>query len=63
VIRVQQQGAVCEIVLDRPQQRNALSAEMIGSLAATIAAHNDSFVMDSPLVTRRASTYVSCEIS
>ena len=38
MIRVQQQGAVCEIVLDRPQQRNALSAEMIGSLAATIAA-------------------------
>jgi hypothetical protein len=29
---------VCEIVLDRPQQRNALSAEMIGSLAAAIAA-------------------------
>jgi len=38
VIRVQQQGAVCEIVLDRPQQRNALSAEMIGSLTAAIAA-------------------------
>jgi len=38
VIRVQQQGAVCEIVLDRPQQRNALSAEMIGSLAAAVAA-------------------------
>ena len=38
MIRVQQQGAVCEIVLDRPQQRNALSAEMIGSLAAAIAA-------------------------
>jgi enoyl-CoA hydratase/carnithine racemase len=29
---------VCEIVLDRPQQRNALSAEMIGSLTAAIAA-------------------------
>jgi len=29
---------VCEIVLDRPQQRNALSAEMIGSLAAAVAA-------------------------
>ena len=38
MIRVQQQGAVCEIVLDRPQQRNALSAEMIGSLTAAIAA-------------------------
>ena len=38
MIRVQQQGAVCEIVLDRPQQRNALSAEMIGSLAAAVAA-------------------------
>ena len=38
MIRIERQGAVCEIVLDRPQQRNALSAEMIGSLAAAIAA-------------------------
>jgi len=38
VIRVQQQGAVCEIILDRPQQRNALTVDMIGSLAAAVAA-------------------------
>ena len=38
MIRVEQQGAVCEIVLDRPQQRNALTVDMIGSLAAAIAA-------------------------
>jgi len=38
VIRVQQQGAVCEIVLDRPQQRNALTVDMIVSLAAAVAA-------------------------
>jgi enoyl-CoA hydratase/carnithine racemase len=38
VIRVQQHGAVCEIVLDRPQQRNALTVDMIVSLAAAVAA-------------------------
>jgi enoyl-CoA hydratase/carnithine racemase len=38
VIRVQQQGAICEIILDRPQQRNALTVEMIVSLAAAVAA-------------------------
>lgn len=38
MIRVQQQGAICEIVLDRPQQRNALTVEMIVSLAAAVAA-------------------------
>lgn len=38
MIRVQKQGAVFEIILDRPQQRNALTAEMIGALAAEIAA-------------------------
>jgi enoyl-CoA hydratase/carnithine racemase len=38
VIRVQQQGAICEIILDRPQQRNALTVEMIGALAAAVAA-------------------------
>ena len=27
MIRVQQQGAVCEIILDRPQQRNALTVD------------------------------------
>ena len=38
MIRVQQHGAVCEIVLDRPQQRNALTVDMIVSLAAAVAA-------------------------
>ena len=38
MLRVHQQGTVCEIVLDRPQQRNALSVDMIGALAAAIAA-------------------------
>jgi enoyl-CoA hydratase/carnithine racemase len=38
VIRTQEQGAVFEIILDRPQQRNALTVEMIVSLAAAIAA-------------------------
>jgi enoyl-CoA hydratase/carnithine racemase len=37
VIRVQQHGAICEIILDRPQQRNALTVEMIGSLASAVA--------------------------
>jgi len=37
VIRTQQQGAVFEIILDRPQQRNALTVEMIVSLAAAVA--------------------------
>jgi enoyl-CoA hydratase/carnithine racemase len=37
MIRVQQHGAICEIILDRPQQRNALTVEMIGSLASAVA--------------------------
>jgi len=38
VIRVEQQGAISEIILDRPKQRNALTVEMIGALAAAVAA-------------------------
>ena len=38
MIRVQRQGAICEIILDRPQQRNALTVEMIVSLASAVAA-------------------------
>ena len=37
MIRVQQKEAICEIILDRPQQRNALTVEMIGALAAAVA--------------------------
>ena len=37
MIRVQQHAAICEIILDRPQQRNALNVEMIGSLASAVA--------------------------
>jgi len=37
MIHTQQQGAVVEIVLDRPQQRNALTEEMIDGLSAEIA--------------------------
>jgi enoyl-CoA hydratase/carnithine racemase len=38
VIRIQQQGSIREIVLDRAQQRNALNAEMIEALSAAVAA-------------------------
>ena len=38
MIRIQQQGATREIILDRAPQRNALSIEMIGALATAIAA-------------------------
>lgn len=38
MIRSRQQGAVCEIILDRPGKRNALSFAMIESLAAAVGA-------------------------
>lgn len=37
MINVVRQGAVTQIVLDRPRQRNALTVEMIASLAAAVA--------------------------
>lgn len=38
MINTRQQGAVYEIILDRAPQRNALTVEMIGALAAAVAA-------------------------
>ena len=38
MISTRQQGAVYEIILDRAPQRNALTVEMIGALAAAVAA-------------------------
>ncbi len=38
MIRIEQQGSVREIILDRARQRNALNVEMIESLAAAVAA-------------------------
>jgi enoyl-CoA hydratase/carnithine racemase len=37
VLRVKKKGAVTSLILDRPERRNALSAEMIGALSAALA--------------------------
>ncbi len=38
MIRIERRGSIHELVLDRAAQRNALSAEMIGELAAALGA-------------------------
>ena len=37
VLRIEQRGAVRELVLDRPRQRNALDAALVDALTAALA--------------------------